>query len=289
MTNADPPPPPNAVASENPAELLALVYNELRRLAAAKLARESGALTLQPTALVHEAWLRLGGDAQPAWANRRHFFAAAAESMRRILIDSARRKHAARRGAGAEKVSANATGFDLAAPSTDDELLLVNDALDALATHDARKAELVKLKYFGGLTLEEAADTLGISHRTAPRSATGPTPAPGSSTKSPASATERFFAHGTHGIPGNSRDLILCRANAVEKPRNTPNTRKNDGARRPHPPFRVFSVFRGPLLRSFRVFRVFRGQSRRRLSCPFVCFVGNPLFVPFAEKPRMRA
>lgn len=168
LTPADPP-TPEASTPSDPTELLALVYDELRRLAAAKLARESSAITLQPTALVHEAWLRLGGDAQPNWANRRHFFAAAAESMRRILIDSARRKHAIRRGAGAEKVSADATGFDLAAPTNDDELLLVNDALEALAAHDARKAELVKLKYFGGLTLEEAADTLDISHRTAKR------------------------------------------------------------------------------------------------------------------------
>lgn len=171
MTDAGSPSSPSPQPShvETPAELLALVYDELRRLAAAKLARESAGLTLQPTALVHEAWLRLGGDAQPAWANRRHFFAAAAESMRRILIDNARRKHAVRRGAGAVKVSTDATGVDLAAPTTDDELLLVNDALEALAAHDARKAELVKLKYFAGLTLEEAADTLAISHRTAKR------------------------------------------------------------------------------------------------------------------------
>ena len=151
------------------AKLLPLVYDELRRLAASKLARESAGHTLQPTALVHEAWLRLGGAAQPAWANRAHFLAAAAESMRRILIDHARRKLAARRGAGAAKVSANATGFDLAAPGDDGELLLVNDALDALARHDPRKAELVKLKYFAGLTLEEAGAALGTSPRTAKR------------------------------------------------------------------------------------------------------------------------
>lgn len=151
------------------AELLPLVYDELRRLAASKLAHESAAHTLQPTALVHEAWLRLGGDAQPTWANRRHFFGAAAECMRRILIDHARRKHAARRGSGEAPVRADATGFDLAAPGDSEEILLVNDALDALTQHDARKAELVKLKYFAGLTLEEAADTLAISHRTAKR------------------------------------------------------------------------------------------------------------------------
>lgn len=149
--------------------MLALVYEELRRLAAAKLAREAPGQTLQPTALVHEAWLRLGGDAQPQWANRAHFFAAAAEGMRRILIDNARRKGAARRGGDATRISADATGFDLAAPGDDAELLLLNEAIDALAAHDARKAELVKHRYFAGLTLEEAAEVLGISARTAKR------------------------------------------------------------------------------------------------------------------------
>ncbi|ACB75704.1 ECF-type sigma factor [Opitutus terrae] len=151
-------------------ELLPLVYAELRRLAAARLAAEAGGQTLQPTALVHEAWLRLGGDAQPQWANRAHFFAAAAESMRRILIDNARRKKAERHGGSLAKVSASATGFDVAAPEADDEeLLLINEALEALAAHDSRKAELVKQKYFAGLTLEEAAEVLGISVRTAKR------------------------------------------------------------------------------------------------------------------------
>lgn len=151
-------------------QLLAAVYEELRRLAAAKMARESAGHTLQPTALVHEAWLRLGGQDQPAWANRAHFFGAAAEAMRRILIENARRKRAIRHGGELEKVSASATGFDFASPEADDEeLLLINDALDALTAHDPRKAELVKQKYFIGLTLEEAADVLGISHRTAKR------------------------------------------------------------------------------------------------------------------------
>lgn len=151
-------------------ELLPLVYSELRRLAASKLARESPGQTLQPTALVHEAWLRLGGENQPVWGGRGHFFAAAAEAMRRILIDNARRKRAIRHGGGIAKVSADAVELDLITPGTDDdELLLVNDALDALAAHDARKAELVKQRYFIGLTLEEAAEVLGISHRTAKR------------------------------------------------------------------------------------------------------------------------
>lgn len=151
-------------------ELLPLVYDELRRLAAAKLSRESPGQTLQATALVHEVWLRLGGEQQPAWANRAHFFAAAAEGMRRILIDNARRKLAVRHGGRLEKLSANATGFDLASePADDEELLLVNEAINALAAHDPRKAELVKQKYFTGLTLEEAAEVLGISERTAKR------------------------------------------------------------------------------------------------------------------------
>lgn len=156
---------PNAAA-----ELLPLVYDDLRRLAAARLARENPGQTLQPTALVHEAWLRLGGDQQPSWSNRAHFFAAAAESMRRILIDQARRKRAQRHGGDYAKVSANITGFDVAAPTDDDEeLLLVNEAIDALASHDARKAELVKHKYFAGLSLEETAEVLGISVATAKR------------------------------------------------------------------------------------------------------------------------
>jgi RNA polymerase sigma factor (TIGR02999 family) len=152
------------------AELLPLVYGELRKLAAAKMAREAPGQTLQATALVHEAWLRLGGDAQPQWANRAHFFAAAAEAMRRILIENARRKQALRHGGGLEKLSADATGFDVAAPDMGDaELLLLNEALDGLAAHDARKAELVKQWYFVGLTLEETAAVLGISERTAKR------------------------------------------------------------------------------------------------------------------------
>lgn len=152
------------------AQLLPLVYDELRSLAAAKMAREMPGQTLQPTALVHEMWLRLGGDAQPPWANRAHFFSAAAEGMRRILIDNARHKRAVRHGGELAKVSTDATGFDAASPTENsEELLLVNEALDALAAHDARKAELVKLKYFAGLTLEEVAEVQGISLRTVKR------------------------------------------------------------------------------------------------------------------------
>ena len=148
-------------------QLLVLVYSELRRLAAAKMSREAPGQTLQPTALVHEAWLRLGGDGQ-RWENRAHFFGAAAEAMRRILIDRARRKLAARHGGGQQRLDADE--IDIAAPAKDDaELLAVHEALDQLAAHDTRKAELVKLRYFAGLTIDEAADILGISAPTAKR------------------------------------------------------------------------------------------------------------------------
>ncbi len=151
-------------------QILPLVYGELRKLAAAKMARESAGQTLQPTALVHEVWLRLGGDAQPQWKNRAQFFAAASEGMRRILIDRARRRRAIRHGGELEKVSFSATGFDVAAPELGDaELLRLNEALDRLTEHDARKAELVKHRYFVGLTLEEAAAIMGISESTAKR------------------------------------------------------------------------------------------------------------------------
>jgi RNA polymerase sigma factor (TIGR02999 family) len=148
-------------------QLLVLVYEELRKLAAAKMARESAGQTLQATALVHEAWLRLGADQQPDWQNRAHFFAAAAEAMRRILIDRARSRRALRQGGGLEHV--NIDDVELTTPEADDELLAVHAALDRLAGHDARKAELVKLRYFSGLTLEEAAGVLGVAVPTAKR------------------------------------------------------------------------------------------------------------------------
>lgn len=149
-------------------QLLPLVYEELRKLAAAKMSHEAAGHTLQPTALVHEAWLRLGGDAQPNWENRAHFFAAAAEAMRRILIDHARRRRAERHGGGQERI--NIEQLDLAADrANDDVILAINDALDRLASVDAPKAELVKLRYFAGLTIEDAARTLGVSEPTANR------------------------------------------------------------------------------------------------------------------------
>jgi RNA polymerase sigma factor (TIGR02999 family) len=148
-------------------QLLPLVYEELRRLAVARMAREPAGHTLQPTALVHEAWLRLVGNENPHWSGRAHFFGAAAEAMRRILIDSARRKRAARHGGGQARL--NIAEFELASPAKDDELLAVGEALEGLTAHDARKAELVKLRYFVGLTTEEAAGVLGISVPTADR------------------------------------------------------------------------------------------------------------------------
>lgn len=149
------------------AELLPLLYTELRKLAAAKMARELPGQTLQPTALVHEAWLRLAGGEQQTWQNRAHFFAAAAEAMRRILIDNARRKRAQRHGGGQERVELPEDG--IAAPTDDDQLLAVHEALDQLAAQDPRKAELVKLRYFVGLSVEESAELLGISAPTAKR------------------------------------------------------------------------------------------------------------------------
>jgi RNA polymerase sigma factor (TIGR02999 family) len=151
-------------------KILPLVYDELRKLAAAKLAREPAGQTLQATALVHEAWLRLGGEAQPEWRNRAHFFGAAAEAMRRILVDNARRRRAVRHGGGLTRVSADETHFDVAAPELDHEsLILLDEALARLTAHDARKAEIVKQCYFAGFTLEEVAEVRGISARTAKR------------------------------------------------------------------------------------------------------------------------
>jgi RNA polymerase sigma factor (TIGR02999 family) len=148
-------------------QLLPLVYTELRKLAAAKMARELPGQTLQPTALVHEAWLRVSGPGHTNFQNRAHFFAAAAEAMRRILIDNARRKHAARHGGGQLRIDLEEA--DIAAPADDEQLLAVHEALDKLAAEDPPKAELVKLRYFVGLSVEEAAEVLGISTPTVKR------------------------------------------------------------------------------------------------------------------------
>jgi RNA polymerase sigma factor (TIGR02999 family) len=146
-------------------QLLPLVYEELRKLAAHRMANEAAGQTLQPTALVHEAWLRLVGEQNPKFANRAHFFAAAAEAMRRILIDNARRKRAVRHGGGQQRV--DVYQVQLVSPTDEDQLLAVNEALDKLAAQSKPEAELVKLRYFVGMTLEEAAQVLGISARTA--------------------------------------------------------------------------------------------------------------------------
>jgi RNA polymerase sigma factor (TIGR02999 family) len=142
-------------------QLLELVYGELRALATHKMAQEKQGQTLQPTALVHEAWLRLVGSETPNFQNRAHFFSAAAEAMRRILIDRARRRRTQRHGGGYERV--NLDDCDLAAPQADDELLAVNDALDQLSKEHPVQAEVVKLRYFGGRTNDEVAQVLGIS------------------------------------------------------------------------------------------------------------------------------
>ena len=147
-------------------ELLPLVYDELRRIAANKMANEARGHTLQPTALVHEAWLRMGGPEAPSLQNRAHFFGAAAEAMRRILIERARRRMAAKRGGGAVPVELDE--LEIPSPAGDDDrLLAVNDALEKFAGLDPRKAELVKLRYIVGLSFDEAATALGIAVPTA--------------------------------------------------------------------------------------------------------------------------
>jgi RNA polymerase sigma factor (TIGR02999 family) len=148
-------------------ELLPLVYEELRRLAAAKMASENPGQTLQPTALVHEVWLRLAGDANRKWNDRTHFFAAAAEAMRRILVDNARRKRAQRHGGGHQRVELPDIACSVS--ESDDQILAVNEALEKFAALDKQKAELVKLRYFVGMTVEEAGEALGISVPTAKR------------------------------------------------------------------------------------------------------------------------
>jgi RNA polymerase sigma factor (TIGR02999 family) len=149
------------------AELLPLVYEELRRLAAHKLAQEAPGQTLQATALVHEAWLRLASARGIQWSGRGHFFAAAAESMRRILIDKARRKNRVRHGKLLVRVDLE--HVDLAADADEDTLVAVDEALQRLSAEDPVKGELVKLRYFAGLTIPEAAGALGMSESTAKR------------------------------------------------------------------------------------------------------------------------
>jgi RNA polymerase sigma factor (TIGR02999 family) len=154
----------NPSASE---ELLPLVYHELRRMAAHKMSVEPGGHTLQATALVHEAWLNLVDVPSQSWQNRAHFFGAAAEAMRRILIARARRKQTQRRGSGA--LHLDLAELEIASPLPDERLLALNEALERFAAEEPKQAELVKLRYFTGLKIEEAADILGISEATAKR------------------------------------------------------------------------------------------------------------------------
>lgn len=148
-------------------KLLPLVYEELRRLASQKMSQESPGQTLQATALVHEAYIRLVGSEAQNWKGRTHFFCAAAEAMRRILIDNARRKKRLKRGGGQEKLCLEDAEIVIEAPSGD--LIALDEALVKLARADKVKADLVKLRYFAGLTLEQAADILGLSKSTAKR------------------------------------------------------------------------------------------------------------------------
>lgn len=148
-------------------QLLPLVYDELRRVAVAKMAREAPGQTLQPTALVHEAWLRLGGDTQPAWQNRAHFLAAAAEAMRRILVENARRKLRLKRGGDRDRVELHESAIE--SPADDEKVLQVHEALAVLAAEDPQKAEIVKLRFFVGLGHDEIAALLGVNEKTVRR------------------------------------------------------------------------------------------------------------------------
>ncbi len=154
-------------AGKTAEQLLPLVYGELRRLAAHKMAGEDPGQTLQPTALVHEAWLKLIGQQDRRWQDRNHFFAAAAEAMRRILTDNARRKLRRRHGGGQQRVELEDCA--MATTAEDDQVLAVDEALERFAALDPQRAELVKLRYFVGLTISEAAEVLGISEPTAKR------------------------------------------------------------------------------------------------------------------------
>ena len=155
-------------ARDAESRLWSRVYDELQAMARQQMVKEPGGQTLQPTALVHEAYLRLVGTEDCGWDNRGHFFAAAAEAMRRILIERARKRHAAKRGGGKRRLNLDALEpCDPLAEGRDDEILALDEALEELACHDAAAAELVKLRFFGGLTHQEAAKILGLSRRQA--------------------------------------------------------------------------------------------------------------------------
>lgn len=153
-----------AQASE---KLLPLVYQDLRRQAAIQMSREAAGQTLQPTALLHEAWLRVTGDGDRQWQNRAHFFGAAAEAMRRILIENARRKSRLKRGGDLVRVDSDQ--IELAATTPDEKVLLINDALERLQLQDPEKAQVVVLKFFGGRTNQEVAESLAVTERTVER------------------------------------------------------------------------------------------------------------------------
>jgi RNA polymerase sigma factor (TIGR02999 family) len=148
-------------------ELLPVVYQELRQLAAKKMSQEPPGQTLQATALVHEAYIRLVGEEAQSWKGRTHFFAAAAEAMRRILIDNVRRKKGLKHGGGRQRVDVNEALLAIDNKTRLDDLLALDEALEKLSKKDKIKADLVKLRYFAGLTCEQAAEVLGISHNTA--------------------------------------------------------------------------------------------------------------------------
>jgi RNA polymerase sigma factor (TIGR02999 family) len=148
-------------------DLLPLVYQELRRLAALRMAQELAGQTLQPTAVVHEAWLRLAGKGSQVWESRAHFFGAAAEAMRRILIENARRKSRLKRGGGQSRL--NIDDVDPAQVTPDDKILLINEALERLQAEDPEKARIVVMKFFGGLTNQEVSENMGVTERTVER------------------------------------------------------------------------------------------------------------------------
>ncbi len=148
-------------------ELLPLVYDELRRLATIRMAQQAAGHTLQPTALVHEAWMRLVEDGARSWENRAHFFGAASEAMRRILVDTARRKARLKRGGGMERLNLDAV--EIAQSTPDEDILLIDEALEHLEKLDEERARVVVLKFFGGLTNAEVGQNLGIGERTVDR------------------------------------------------------------------------------------------------------------------------
>jgi RNA polymerase sigma factor (TIGR02999 family) len=148
-------------------ELLPLVYEELRRLAAARMAHEAAGQTLQATALVHEAWLRLVGDGERTWQNRAHFFGAASEAMRRILIERARRKARLKHGGGQERVDIE--NLDIAETTPEEKVLLINEAIQRLEAEHPERARVVVMKFFGGMTNKQVAEALGIGERTVDR------------------------------------------------------------------------------------------------------------------------